>query len=61
MHMAGIRNWGDLAASRTTLRAADNVVASGFSHTTCFPACNAAMACAGCNAVGVQMSTRSTL
>ena len=48
------------AATAAISLASATLLASGFSHSTCFPAFNAAMAISACVSPGVQMSTRST-
>ena len=52
-----------LAAASSAAAAIDSAsateFANGFSHSTCLPACRAAMAISACVSPGVQMSTRS--
>jgi hypothetical protein len=52
-------SFADSAAS-TIASASATELASGFSHSTCLPACSAAIAISACVSPGVQMSTRST-
>jgi hypothetical protein len=48
------------AAAAAIARASGTVVASGFSHSTCWPASRAAMAISACASPGAQMSMSCT-
>ena len=50
----------DSAAIRTKSAVSEEVIASGFSHSTCLPARSTAAACAKCKRFGVARCTEST-
>ena len=57
--MANIPRVAASSAAAVISSASATVLASGFSHSTCLPACRAAVAISTCMSPGVQMSIRS--